>query len=198
MVVKLIKSNAIEDVDISIPENDVNLNPFHIALLVRLKNQNATQGTKNTKGRSDVRGRSAKPYRQKGTGRARQGSTKAPHFRGGGVAHGPHPKLKRLKLNRKLKNNLLKNIIRYYALNQNLFFIDLDIDSKAIRNYLNGDKALLIYSIENKDKLIKARNLENLKILSYNSMSPEFLLDYHRLYFDNMLYDNLVDLFKSS
>lgn len=205
MQIQLIKSNnVVEDLEIPIDKTQIEINPKYISLLTRVKLQNSTQGTKNTKGRSEVNGRSAKPYRQKGTGRARQGSTKAPHFRGGGVAHGPKPITKRLNLNKKFKANVLKSLILNYVLNKNLILIDLNIESKELRNIINKltnnanssskQKNLLIYSVENKNNVLKVRNIDNLFLLSYNSLAPEFLLDYSKIFVDNLLYQKLVDI----
>lgn len=205
MQVQLIKSNnIIEDLEIPVDKIQFEMNPKYISLLTRVKLQNSTQGTKSTKGRSEVNGRSAKPYRQKGTGRARQGSTKAPHFRGGGVAHGPKPITKRLNLNKKFKTKVLKYLILNYILNKKLILIDLNIESKELKNRINqltnkitsssNSKYLLIYSVESKENVLKVRNIDNLFLLSYNSLAPEFLLNYDKIFVDNLLYQRLIDI----
>src|SRR5688572_10330331 len=75
-----------------------------VALVARVRNQANKQGTKKAKTRTEVVGHSAKPYKQKHTGRARQGSTKGPHHRGGGVAHSILPDFKKLSINKKQKS----------------------------------------------------------------------------------------------
>lgn len=205
MQIQLIKSNnLVENLDIPVDKTQFEINPKYISLLTRVKLQNSAQGTKSTKGRSEVKGRSAKPYRQKGTGRARQGSTKAPHFRGGGVAHGPKPITKRLNLNKKFKAKILKSLILNYVLNKNLILIDLNIESKELKNIINelsnnitsssNPKYLLIYSVESKENVLKVRNIDNLFLLSYNSLAPEFLLNYDKILVDNLLYQKLIDI----
>src|SRR2546430_4772282 len=80
-------------------DGTVNQDVLHRAVITFLSNQR--QGTSNTLTRSEVSGGNQKPWRQKGTGRARQGSTRAPHWRHGGIAHGPHPRSYRLRLPQK-------------------------------------------------------------------------------------------------
>src|SRR5213075_2283915 len=80
-------------------DGTVNHDVLHRAVITFLSNQR--QGTSDTKTRSEVSGGNQKPWRQKGTGRARQGSTRAPHWRHGGIAHGPHPRSYRLAIPRR-------------------------------------------------------------------------------------------------
>src|SRR5256712_14156429 len=90
---------------VSLPEalfdGTVNEDVLHRAVITFLSNQR--QGTSNTLTRSEVSGGNQKPWRQKGTGRARQGSTRAPHWRHGGIAHGPHPRSYRLAVPKKMR-----------------------------------------------------------------------------------------------
>src|SRR3989440_2473081 len=90
---------------VSLPEalfdGTVNEDVLHRAVITFLSNQR--QGTSNTLTRSEVSGGNQKPWRQKGTGRARQGSTRAPHWRHGGIAHGPHPRRYRLRIPKKMR-----------------------------------------------------------------------------------------------
>src|SRR2546428_1810544 len=90
---------------VSLPEalfdGTVNEDVLHRAVITFLSNQR--QGTSNTLTRSEVSGGNQKPWRQKGTGRARQGSTRAPHWRHGGIAHGPHPRSYRLAIPEKMR-----------------------------------------------------------------------------------------------
>src|SRR5438093_5874522 len=82
-------------------DGTVNQDVLHRAVITFLSNQR--QGTSNTLTRSEVSGGNQKPWRQKGTGRARQGSTRAPHWRHGGIAHGPHPRSYRLAIPKKMR-----------------------------------------------------------------------------------------------
>ena len=93
---------------VSLPEalfdGTVNEDLLHRAVITFLSNQR--QGTSNTLTRSEVSGGNQKPWRQKGTGRARQGSTRAPHWRHGGIAHGPHPRSYRLGIPKKMPGHM--------------------------------------------------------------------------------------------
>lgn len=201
MKVNLIKDNKLELIDIGLDnKQSADLEPINLknlSVLVRVNRQNRKQGTKKAKTRSEVKGHSAKPYRQKGTGWARQGSTKAPHFRGGGVAHGPTPDYKKLKLNSKFKRGLLVNLLRNYLANGEIYFIDLQSsDTKGIRSLLIGYKSLLVYDDESKDLVNKVRNLRDLYLLPYSVLASELILNYQRVVFDLKLKDELINLIK--
>src|SRR5580698_3979002 len=90
----------------------------------------ARQGTHSTKRRGEVRGGGRKPYRQKGTGRARQGSTRAPQFAGGGVAHGPHPRDYSQRTPKKMKAAALRGALSDRAANERIF---------VVTNFVEGD-----------------------------------------------------------
>ncbi len=84
----------------------------------------ARRGTHSTKGRTDVRGGGAKPFRQKGTGRARQGTIRAPHMRGGGVVFGPHPRDYSKSMNKKMSRKALQNALAHKASSQSLLVVE--------------------------------------------------------------------------
>ena len=91
---------------------------------ITLSRNSLRQGTASTKTRSEVSGGGAKPWRQKGTGRARQGSTRAPHWRHGGIVFGPHPRDYDKKMNRKERRLALKSALAYKAIDNELVVID--------------------------------------------------------------------------
>lgn len=119
---------------------------------LRLARNNQRQGTADTKTRSEVSGGGKKPWRQKGTGRARQGSTRAPHWPGGGIVFGPHPRSYAIKMNRKERRLALKSALAYKALESNLIVVDsFNIetsktkDAKAtLANFKTGKKVLIV------------------------------------------------------
>lgn len=102
------------------------IEPHKDALYEAVKMQQAgkRQGTHSTKGRSDVRGGGRKPYRQKGTGRARQGSIRAPQYRGGGVVHGPTPRDYSYRINKKVRRLALKSALSSKVLDQEFGLLD--------------------------------------------------------------------------
>ena len=157
---------------------------------LRLARNNFRQGTADTKTRSEVSGGGRKPWRQKGTGRARQGSTRAPHWPGGGVVFGPHPRSYAIKMNRKERRLALKSALAYKALESNLIIVDkLEVtsnktkDMKAILNSLNVTGKVLIIVDELTDNLVlSSRNLKNVILLTTEEINT-----YDVVYADKML-----------
>ena len=157
---------------------------------LRLARNNYRQGTADTKTRSEVSGGGRKPWRQKGTGRARQGSTRAPHWIKGGIVFGPHPRSYAIKMNRKERRLALKSALAYKALESNLIVVDtLNVettktkDMKAILNSLNVTKKVLIVVDELTDNLIlSSRNLSNVLLLSVDEVNT-----YDVVYADTMV-----------
>ncbi len=196
MIVNVIKSNNVETLEIpSIP--NYSIDDYHISLIVRVLGQNRKQGTKKAKTRSEVKGKSAKPYRQKGTGNARQGSRKAPHFRGGGVAHGPMPDYTKLRLNKKFKRMVLINILKRYLSDGRLSFIDLS-DGENLRAFdpsmLVEGRSLVIYDQKNRESVNYLRNIPDVDVLSFVSLSPMLILNYNNLYFDLNVKEDLISM----
>ena len=145
---------------------------------LRLARNNSRQGTADTKTRSEVSGGGRKPWRQKGTGRARQGSTRAPHWPGGGVVFGPHPRSYAIKMNRKERRLALKSALAYKAIESKLIVVDkLEVsnktkDMKKILDNLKVDKKVLIVVDELNDNLIlSSRNLNNVLLLSVDEIN---------------------------
>ena len=145
---------------------------------LRLARNNFRQGTADTKTRSEVSGGGRKPWRQKGTGRARQGSTRAPHWIKGGIVFGPHPRSYAIKMNRKERRLALKSALAYKAIESKLIVIDkLEVsnktkDFKAILNNLNIDKKVLFVVDElNDDVILSSRNLNNVLLLTVDELN---------------------------
>ncbi len=199
MKVNVIKPNIVETLEI--PDvSSYAIKDYYVSLIVRVLRQNQKQGTKSAKTRSEVKGRSAKPYRQKGTGHARQGSRKAPHFRGGGVAHGPMPDYTKLRLNKKFKRSVLISIVKKYLFDGRLSFIDFaeGWDARAIRSTLCQGRNLIVYDSNNKESVNHLRNLSNVDVLSFGSLSPMLILNYNHLYFDFAVKDDVIGMITSN
>lgn len=137
------------------------------------------QGTHETKTRSQVSGGGIKPWRQKGTGRARQGSTRAPHWIKGGVVFGPHMRSYDKKMNRKERRLALKSALSYKVIDKELIVLDsLKLESnktkeaKSILSNLKVNKNVLIVVDELDDNIILAtRNLKNITLLQANEIN---------------------------
>lgn len=144
-------------------------------------NANQRQGNKSTLTRSEVRGHSAKPYRQKGTGRARQGSTKGPQFIGGGVVFAPKPRDFSKKVNKQSKRlALLSALSQKLAQNEVTVLDKFEIASaktKDAQNFLNAfkfDGSVLVVASNNSDAELKATN----NIANLNTVNVELLNTY--------------------
>ncbi|MEU8585572.1 50S ribosomal protein L4 [Streptomyces sp. NPDC048664] len=133
----------------------------------------ARQGTHKTKTRGEVRGGGKKPYRQKGTGRARQGSTRAPQFAGGGVVHGPVPRDYSQRTPKKMKAAALRHALTDRARNNRIHVVsdvvESDISTKAAKALIakisERKNVLLVIDRENEKALLSARNLPQVHIL---------------------------------
>jgi large subunit ribosomal protein L4 len=143
---------------------------------VVMQNANARRGTHNTKGRGEVKGSTRKLYRQKGTGRARQGSVRAPHRPGGGVAHGPHPRKYTKHMPRKMRRLAVRSALSVkFAADQIRFVDTISFDAPRTRDMLDllsahalNGKILLVLDQKNETTLIvqrSANNLPNVKTL---------------------------------
>ena len=146
---------------------------------ITLTRNSLRQGTADTKTRSEVSGGGRKPWKQKGTGRARQGSTRAPHWIKGGIVFGPHPISYTKKMNRKERRLALKSALSYKVLDKELVVLDNFVvesnktkDMKAILNNLNATNKTLIVVEELTDNVILGtRNLSNIVLLEASEIN---------------------------
>lgn len=146
---------------------------------ITLSRNSLRQGTADTKTRSEVSGGGKKPWRQKGTGRARQGSTRAPHWYHGGIVFGPHPRDYSKKMNRKERRLALKSALAYKAIEKELIVVDnFDIQSsktkdvKSLLANLKAEKNVLIVVDElNENMILATRNLSNVILLQANEIN---------------------------
>ena len=159
----------------------------HSVLVNYLANQR--QGTQSTKTRAEVRGGGRKPWRQKGTGRARQGSIRAPQWIKGGIALGPKPRSYKYRVNRKERQLAIKSLLSSKVLENNLVVVD-KIDFKeiktkqmatAMKNLKVTEKAFVVLPASNEVVQKSARNLENVKTGSVNTINVYDLLRYQKL-----------------
>lgn len=165
---------------------EINKSAIHQVVVNYLANQR--QGTQSTKTRTEVRGGGRKPWRQKGTGRARQGSIRAPQWTGGGVALGPKPRSYRYTLNKKLKRLALKSALSAKVADGELIVIDDikvdEIKTKTIVNMLesiNAPKALIVTEDVNKNVYLSARNIKDVETTFANTINVYQILKYDYL-----------------
>ena len=159
----------------------------HSVLVNYLANQR--QGTQSTKTRAEVRGGGKKPWRQKGTGRARQGSIRAPQWIKGGIALGPKPRSYKYTVNKKERQLAIKSILSSKVLEKELTVVDkLEVKEiktktmvKALADMKVEGKTLIVLPENNKNVLMSARNIEGVKTIVANNINVFDLLKYTNL-----------------
>ena len=167
--------------DITLNENVFGIKPNDAVLYdaITLARASQRQGTADTKTRSEVSGGGRKPWRQKGTGRARQGSTRAPHWYHGGVVFGPHPRTYGKKMNRKERVLALKSALSYKVKENEIIILDeLNVktpktkDMIKLLNDIKAPKKTLIVVDELTDNLILAtRNIPKVELLEASEIN---------------------------
>jgi len=167
---------------------EVNSHAVHMAVVQYLANQR--QGTKSTKTRAEVRGGGRKPWRQKGTGRARQGTIRAPHWTGGGVVFAPKPRDFSLRLNKKQKRLALKSALSDKFQSGDIIVLDTldlpEVKTKGMANVMTNlslTKALFVMAgPTNTNVVLSARNIPHVKTSGVNTINV----------YDILLHDKLV------
>ena len=163
---------------------EVNEHLVHMAVVNQLANNR--QGTQKAKTRSEVSGGGRKPWRQKGTGHARQGSTRAPQWTGGGVVFAPVPRDYSFKMNKKEKRAALKSALTSRVQANKLIVLDqLTMDApktKAMQNVLNSlnvNKALVVTKENNANVVLSARNIPSVKTALVNTINVYDVMKYN-------------------
>ena len=165
---------------------EVNEHLLHMAVVNQLANNR--QGTQKAKTRSEVSGGGRKPWRQKGTGHARQGSTRAPQWTGGGVVFAPAPRDYSFKLNKKEKRAALKSALTSRVNESKCIVVDdLKLDEVKTKKMvgalkaLNADKALIVIKGENDNVVLSARNIPTVKVSYVDTINVYDILKYNTL-----------------
>ena len=162
----------------------VNEHLVHLAVVSQLANKR--QGTQKAKTRSEVSGGGRKPWRQKGTGHARQGSTRAPQWTGGGMVFAPVPRDYTIRLNKKEKRAALKSVLTSKVQENKFIVVDElkfdEIKTKAMKNVLanlKADKALVILNDNDQNVVLSARNIEGVQTALTNTINVFDLLKHN-------------------
>ena len=165
---------------------DVNEHLVHMAVVAQLANKR--QGTQKAKTRSEVSGGGRKPWRQKGTGHARQGSTRAPQWTGGGVVFAPVPRDYTIRLNKKEKRLALKSVLTSKVQENKLIVVDeLKFDEIKTKNFVNvmnnlkAEKALVVLNENDANVVLSARNIPTVKTALTNTINVYDILKYNTL-----------------
>ena len=165
---------------------EVNEHLVHLAVVAQLANKR--QGTQKAKTRSEVSGGGRKPWRQKGTGHARQGSTRAPQWTGGGVVFAPTPRDYTITLNKKEKRAALKSVLTSRVQAGKFIVVDeLKFDEiktknfKNVMNNLNVSKALVVLADNDQNTVLSARNIADVKTAQVGTINVYDILKYNTL-----------------
>ncbi|UJF16223.1 50S ribosomal protein L4 [Jeotgalibaca sp. MA1X17-3] len=179
--VALFKQDGTQNGEVTLNEEIFGIEPNDSVIFEAIIMQRASlrQGTHAVKNRSAVRGGGRKPWRQKGTGRARQGSIRSPQWVGGGVVFGPTPRSYSYKLNRKVRRLALKSVLSEKVAEGNLIVVDgLTFDTPKTKefakvlNNLNVDsKVLVVIENDNDNSVLAARNLPNVTVIGENGLN---------------------------
>jgi len=183
-----------------LPEDFQGINPHNLYLYVKAYLANQRAGTAHTKTRGEVSGGGKKPFRQKGLGRARQGSIRAPHFVGGGVAHGPRNERDwSQKMNKKQKRIALKYALNEKAENNKIFVVDeIKIESgktKDAANFLkeiNQRDYLIVVDEMDENTFLAFRNIPNVYIITPEELNAYYASVFHSIIFDKKAFDKVI------
>ena len=179
---------------------EVNEHLVHMAVVNQLANNR--QGTQSAKTRSEVSGGGRKPWRQKGTGHARQGSTRSPQWTGGGVVFAPKPRDYSFKMNKKEKRIALLSALSSKVADNKIVVLDaFNLDEVKTKKFaevmsnLKFDKALVVIEGENKNVVISGRNIPTVKVSATNEINTYDVLKYETLVVTKAAVEKLEEVY---
>ena len=188
------------DLNDSIFAVEINEHLVHMAVVQQLANNR--QGTQKAKTRSEVSGGGRKPWRQKGTGHARQGSTRSPQWTGGGVVFAPTPRDYSFKLNKKEKRAALKSALTS-VVNDNKFIVvdELKLNEIKTKDFakvltnLNVEKALVVLDTNDKNVVMSAKNIPTVKTALTNTINVYDILKYNTVVVTKAAVDQIQEVY---
>ena len=170
---------------------NVEINEHLVNQAVKLQLANKRQGTQSAKTRSEVRGGGRKPWKQKGTGHARQGSTRAPQWKGGGVVFAPKPRDYSFKMNKKEKQLALKSVLTSRVQENKFIVVDaIKMDEKKTKTFVKAldslkvSKALVVLNENDQNVVCSARNIPTVKTAFTNTINVYDILKYDTIVID--------------
>lgn len=179
---------------------EVNEHLVHMAVVNQLANNR--QGTQSAKTRSEVSGGGRKPWRQKGTGHARQGSTRSPQWAGGGVVFAPKPRDYSFKMNKKEKRIALLSALSSKVADNKIVVLDaFNLDEVKTKKFaevmsnLKVDKALVVIEGENKNVVLSGRNIPTVKVSATNEINTYDVLKYETLVVTKAAVEKLEEVY---
>ena len=188
------------DLNDSIFAVEINEHLVHMAVVHQLANNR--QGTQKAKTRSEVSGGGRKPWSQKGTGHARQGSTRSPQWTGGGVVFAPTPRDYSFKLNKKEKRAALKSALTS-VVNENKFIVvdEFKLDAIKTKDFatvltnLNVEKALVVLDSNDKNVVMSAKNIPTVKTALTNTINVYDILKYNTVVVTKAAVDQIQEVY---
>jgi large subunit ribosomal protein L4 len=182
------EGNKVSDMELSESVFAVEVNEYALHQVVVALLANKRQGTQSTKTRSEVRGGGAKPWRQKGTGRARQGSIRAPQWIKGGIVFAPKPRDYRTSVPKSMRKVAMKSALTSKVQENQMIILDtLNFEAPKTKNIvemlkaLEANKALIITAESNEVVYKSARNIQGISIIPANNINVYDLLKYEKL-----------------
>ena len=179
---------------------EVNEHLVHMAVVNQLANNR--QGPQSAKTRSEVSGGGRKPWRQKGTGHARQGSTRAPQWTGGGIVFAPKPRDYSFKMNKKEKRIALLSALSSKVADNKIVVLDsFNLDEVKTKKFaevmsnLKVDKALVVIEGENKNVVLSGRNIPTVKVSATNEINTYDVLKYETLVVTKAAVEKLEEVY---
>ena len=179
---------------------EINEHLVHMAVVNQLANNR--QGTQSAKTRSEVSGGGRKPWRQKGTGHARQGSTRSPQWTGGGVEFAPKPRDYSFKMNKKEKRIALLSALSSKVADNKIVVLDaFNLDEVKTKKFaevmsnLKVDKALVVIEGENKNVVLSGRNIPTVKVSATNEINTYDVLKYETLVVTKAAVEKLEEVY---
>ena len=180
----------------------VEINEHLVNQAVKLQLANKRQGTQSAKTRSEVIGGGRKPWKQKGTGHARQGSTRAPQWTGGGVVFAPKPRDYSFKMNKKEKRIALLSALSSKVADNKIVVLDaFNLDEVKTKKFaevmsnLKVDKALVVIEGENKNVVLSGRNIPTVKVSATNEINTYDVLKYETLVVTKAAVEKLEEVY---
>ncbi len=205
--VRNLENKEIGDIELTDKVFDAELNEGLIHAAVRNYLANARQGTAKTKTRGDVRGGGKKPWKQKGTGRARVASIRSPLWRGGGRVHGPVPKDWSYKMPQKMRRGAIRSALSERLREGNLLIIDeISVENAKTKDFVslmttlelsnkkNQTKTLIVDSLDNSNLMLASRNVQKTKIVNSFGVNVYDLLYHEKIVLSKKAVEELVDL----
>ena len=196
------EGTKVEDLNLSKEVFDVEINEhlLHMAVVAQLANKR--QGTQSAKTRAEVRGGGRKPWKQKGTGHARQGSTRSPQWTGGGVVFAPKPRDYTITLNKKEKRLALKSALTSRVKENKFIVIDnLKLDEIKTSNFvktldgLKVTKALVVLNENDKNVILSAKNIPDVKTALTNTINVYDILKYDTIVIDKAAVKTIEEVY---